>query len=321
MMNWEKLGQIFEFNKSSLASTFVSHTQSPQAIIYEDFVRIYFSTRKTDANFFYISHIQYVDMDLEMKTILQTSQHEVISMGNLGCFDEHGIFPLSPVRVNDKIYAYTSGWSRRNAVSVETGIGLVISDNEGYTFKRFGNGPVLTSSLKEPFLIVDGFVRQYNNRFYMYYIFGKKWTEETETKVPERVYKIGMASSDDGINWKKYEGRQIIEDLIGDEECQALPTIIYRNGVYHMYFCYRFATDFRTNPNRGYRLGYAYSTNLIEWVRDDKSKGIEFGKTGEWDSDMMCYPHLMEINNKVYMLYNGNNFGKDGFGLAVLKET
>jgi len=68
-------------------------------------------------------------------------------------------------------------------------------------------------------------------------------------------------------------------------------------------------------------LGYAYSTNLIEWVRDDKSKGIEFGKTGEWDSDMMCYPHLMEINNKVYMLYNGNNFGKDGFGLAVLKET
>jgi len=155
----------------------------------------------------------------------------------------------------------------------------------------------------------------------MYYIFGKKWTEETETKVPERVYKIGMASSDDGINWKKYEGRQIIEDLIGDEECQALPTIIYRNGVYHMYFCYRFATDFRTNPNRGYRLGYAYSTNLIEWVRDDKSKGIEFGKTGEWDSDMMCYPHLMEINNKVYMLYNGNNFGKDGFGLAVLKET
>jgi hypothetical protein len=320
-MKWKKLGQIFEFNKSTLTNTFVSHAQSPQAIIHDDFVRIYFSTRKSDANFYYLSHIQYIDMDIEMKTILHTSNHEVIPKGDVGCFDEHGIFPISPIRVDDIILAYTSGWARRTAVSVETGIGLAVSDNDGYTFKRFGKGPVLTSSLNEPFLIVDGFVRSYNGVFYMFYIFGKKWTETIESAIPERIYKIALATSVDGINWKKNDGNQIIDDVIGDEECQALPTVINRNGIYHMYFCYRFATDFRSNPDRGYRLGYAYSTNLIDWVRDDKNSGMELGKPGEWDSDMMCYPHLMEIHNKVYLLYNGNNFGKDGFGLAELIES
>jgi hypothetical protein len=317
-MKWKKLGQIFEFNKTSLSNIFVSHTQSPQAIIHDDFIRIYFSTRKTDVDNYYISHIQYVDMNPEMNTIIQTSQHEVITMGNLGCFDEHGIFPICPVRVGNKIYAYTSGWSRRSSVSVETGIGLAISDNDGFTFKRYGNGPILTSSINEPFLIVDGFVRQFNDRFYMYYIYGKTWTEETETQVPERIYKIGLATSKDGINWEKRGGNQIIEDILGDQECQALPTIIHHNGLFHMYFCYRFATDFRTNLSRGYRLGYAYSTDLIKWVRDDNNKGIELGIPGEWDSEMMCYPHLLELKDKVYMLYNGNKFGKDGFGLAEL---
>lgn len=319
-MKWNKLGQIFEFKKSSLANNFVSHAQSPQVVIYDNFIRIYFSTRKSDIGNFYISHIQFIDLSDDLRCILRTSSHEVISMGGLGCFDEHGIFPLSPIRVGNRIYAYTSGWSRRISVSVETGIGLAISDNDGFTFKRYGNGPILTSSLNEPFLIVDGFVRQFNDRFYMYYIFGKIWTEETETQVPERIYKIGLATSKDGINWEKHVGSQIIEDILGDQECQALPTIIYHNGLYHMYFCYRYATDFRANPSRGYRLGYAYSTDLIKWIRDDTNKGIELGIPGEWDSEMMCYPHLLEFNDKVYMLYNGNKFGKDGFGLAELMD-
>ena len=42
---------------------------------------------------------------------------------------------------------------------------------------------------------------------------------------------------------------------------------------------------------------------------------------GDWDSDMMCYPHLCSVNEKIYLLYNGNNFGKTGFGLAVLEEN
>jgi hypothetical protein len=66
-------------------------------------------------------------------------------------------------------------------------------------------------------------------------------------------------------------------------------------------------------------LGYAYSDDLIHWTRDDDHAGITLSKEG-WDSEMMCYPNIFESENNIYLLYNGNNFGKNGFGLAKLRR-
>lgn len=68
---------------------------------------------------------------------------------------------------------------------------------------------------------------------------------------------------------------------------------------------------------KGYRIGYAYSDDLINWTRDDDNVGITTTE-GDWDSDMMCYPNLVEVNGKIYLLYNGNEFGQYGFGVAEL---
>ena len=84
-----------------------------------------------------------------------------------------------------------------------------------------------------------------------------------------------------------------------------------------MYFCHRHSFDFRANRQNAYRLGYAYSDDLVNWTRDDENCGISTTE-GDWDSDMMCYPHIFECDSKIYLLYNGNEFGKFGFGLAVL---
>lgn len=35
---------------------------------------------------------------------------------------------------------------------------------------------------------------------------------------------------------------------------------------------------------------------------------------------MMCYPCVVEYNNKLYMFYNGNKNGKDGIGLAICED-
>ena len=87
-----------------------------------------------------------------------------------------------------------------------------------------------------------------------------------------------------------------------------------------MYFCYREATDFRENKERAYRIGYATSDDLHNWSRNDNLAGIDVS-SNNWDSDMMCYPHVFVCNNKLYLLYNGNEFGRFGFGLAVLNEN
>jgi predicted GH43/DUF377 family glycosyl hydrolase len=315
-MKWEKTGEIFNFENSPFKERFVSHAQSPQTVCYDNYVRIYFSTRKIDEFEKFVSHVQYIDYDIDSMKIINYSKNEIISHGNLGCFDEHGIFPFSPVKVDDQIYAYTSGWTRRVSVDVDSGIGLTVSKDEGNTFTRLGDGPILSASLNEPFLVSDPFVRNFNGLFYMFYIFGTKWSN---TIVPERVYKIAYATSNDGINWEK-ANRLIIPDVLDENECQALPTVIKIDDKYHMYFCYRNMIGFRTDINKGYRIGYAYSSDLTNWIRDDSAAGISLSKDG-WDSEMMCYPHIFRHNDVVYLLYNGNKFGKFGFGLAKLIDN
>jgi hypothetical protein len=320
-MKWIKKGKIFDPSGFTLNGSKHEFAQSPQTLVFGDFVRIYFSTRKKDPeNGQYLSFVAYVDFDKEFNKVISVSEKDVIKWGALGTFDEHGIFPINPLMHNGKITAYTCGWSRRVSVPVETSVGYVISNDNGKTFERICNGPVLSSSLQEPTLVGDAFVQVYDNVYHMWYIFGREWIPATNTEPVARVYKIAHAVSGDGINWKKEEGQQIISDKLNKDECQALPTVIKIGNRYHMYFCYREATDFRKNPERGYKLGYAYSDDKINWIRRDDISGIEAAK-GEWDSDMMCYPHLFSCGEKVYLLYNGNEFGKHGFGLAELEHA
>lgn len=318
-MKWKKLGQIFDPTQHELPNECVEFAQSPQALVFEDRVRIYFSTRQVDRrNGKFLSHISFVDMKKNFREVVKVSDETVIPLGNLGCFDEHGIFPMNVLRYEDKVYGYTCGWSRRASVSVETSIGLAISTDQGDTFQRIGDGPVLTSSLNEPFLVGDAFVQVYDGVFHMWYIFGTHWKTYSAGAPPDRTYKIGHATSLDGVAWAKEEARQIIADRLDSDECQALPTVIKVGSRYHMIFCYRQASDFRRNSARAYRLGYAFSDDLSHWIRDDASVGIDVSE-GDWDSEMLCYPHLFECDGQVYLLYNGNEFGRRGFGIAVLE--
>ena len=203
------------------------------------------------------------------------------------------------------------------SVSVDAAIGLAISQDGGETFQRHGTGPIMAASLREPFLVGDAFVQYYGDTYHMWYIYGSRWQKFSESEPPDRVYKIAHATSTDGIMWRR-DGRQIIQDRLNDDECQALPTVICVDGVFHMYFCYRQAHGFRQESSRAYRIGYARSNDLAEWVRDDTAAGIDVSADG-WDSKMQCYPHVFGCDGKIYLLYNGNEFGRHGFGLAMLE--
>ena len=317
MMMWEKFGKIFDPNDYQFPDNSKEFAQSPQTLVLDDCIRIYFSTRAVESTGMFLSNIAYVDFSKDLKKVIGVSNHTVIPLGELGTFDEHGIFPINPYKDGDRILAYTCGWSRRVSVSVETSIGVVYSDDNGNTFKRLGPGPILSSSKNEPVLVGDGFVQKYNNTYFMWYIFGKTWIKATESEPPARVYKIAYATSLDGINWDKVEAKQIVSDVIDQNECQALPTVVEHNRIYHMVFCFRHASDFRTNPKRGYKLGYAYSMDLKNWIRDDAKLNFNLPDEG-WDSEMMCYPHLFKVDDQIFLLYNGNNFGRYGFGAAKL---
>jgi hypothetical protein len=315
-MKWTKLGKIFDPRDHHFPNNCLEFAQSPQTLVLEDRVRIYFSIRERDATGKYLSHIAYVDFNKQMQSIIATSSEQVIPLGELGAFDEHGIFPINVLKDGNRVLAYTTGWNRKVSVSADASIGLAISHDGGTTFQKHGAGPVMTASLHEPFLVADAFVLRLADQYHMWYIFGTQWKQFEASTPPDRIYKIAHAISEDGVHWTR-SGKKIIADKLNADECQALPTVFFHNNLYHMYFCYRQAFGFRTDSSRGYRIGYAWSTDLTEWHRDDSQAGIDVSEEG-WDADMQCYPHVFAVEGVTYMLYNGNQFGRHGFGLARL---
>ena len=127
-----------------------------------------------------------------------------------------------------------------------------------------------------------------------------------------------MAISEDGIHWQKV-GRDLLPDSLETNECQACPDVFFKNGLYHMFYSYRYHFGFKS-PGRGYRIGYAYSKDLLNWTRCDEKAGLDASVRG-WDSESASYPHLFELDDSIYMLYQGNHIGKSGFGLARLEDT
>ena len=68
-----------------------------------------------------------------------------------------------------------------------------------------------------------------------------------------------------------------------------------------------------------YRIGYAESSGGRKWKRKDSLVGIGVSASG-WDSQSVEYPAVFEHNDRLFMCYNGNGYGKTGFGLAVLER-
>jgi hypothetical protein len=50
-------------------------------------------------------------------------------------------------------------------------------------------------------------------------------------------------------------------------------------------------------------------------MRRDKNAGIALSKNG-WDSKMICYSHVFQFDGDYYMIYCGNEYGRDGLGIA-----
>jgi sucrose-6-phosphate hydrolase SacC (GH32 family) len=239
-----------------------------------------------------------------------------MKLGERGTFDEFGTNPISVIRNEDSIRVYYAGWTRCESVPFNGAIGVAVSLDNGNSFQRLGPGPVLSYSPDEPFLLGSPRIRKFNNTWYLWYVSGKEWLD-LEGKV-EPVYKIRMASSDDGLIWNKL-GKDLIEDKLGVHECQACPDVIFHQGRYHMFFSYRSIKNYKSRQG-GYKIGYASSADMVHWLRKDEIAGMDVS-AGGWDSEMVNYPHIFMLDGATYMLYQGNEMGRSGFGLAKMDHT
>ena len=313
---WQKLGLVFDPASVTGRPWLSEFAQAPATLVFEDFIRVYFSCRPpADDVGRYVSYSSFLDLDREdLFRVIRVADEPVLSLGGRGTFDEFGTYPISVARHDDRVVAYYGGWTRCESVPFNVAIGVAVSRDEGQSFSRLGPGPLLSYSPDEPFVISGPKIRRFHGIWYLFYIAGRKW--KLVDGRPEPVYKIRMATSADGFTWAK-ANRDLVESRIEEDEAQASPDVIYRNGKYHMFFCYRHSSHYR-GKDRGYRIGYASSADLQNWERNDTLAGIDVSLAG-WDSEMVAYPHVFENQGSLYMAYLGNQVGRHGFGLARLE--
>ena len=316
MFKWKKLGRVFIPQEVENISWLKEFAQAPSVLIYEEFIRVYFSCRPAaDSNGQYVSYSAFIDLNREnLFERVNISKEPILKLGELGTFDEFGTYPSSVIRNGNDLFVYYGGWTRCESVPFNVAIGIAKSDDDGKTFNKLGPGPVLSYSVDEPFILSGPKIRIFNNKWYLWYIAGTKWI--LDNGKPEPVYKIRMAVSEDGLNWTKIN-KDLIESKVEENEAQASPDVFIYEGKYHMYFCYRYSSNYR-GKNNGYRIGYASSDDMINWKMDDSKAGIDISESG-WDSEMISYPHVFELDKNIYMLYLGNQVGRYGFGIAKLE--
>ncbi len=314
-LRWVRKGRVFSPENIPNHQWIKLGAQSPAALVLTDRIRVYFCSRSLpDEDGQFVSRPFFADFQRDDPSKLISVSPEPISpLGDLGDFDEFGINPLCVIQNDSEIRIYYGGWTRCQAVRFNAAIGLLVSGDSGSTFQRFAPGPVIAFSPDEPFLMGSPHVRVFNGVWYMWYVAGKRWVTGGERLEP--VYKLRMATSQDGYTWKK-EGRDIIEDVLGPSECQASGEVFFHEGEYHMLFSYRGAVDYKSGSQQ-YKIGHAVSKNLTEWSRDDL--GNEFDPSGSgWDSESVSYPTIFNVDADTYMYYQGNGIGSTGFGLAKL---
>lgn len=299
-MRWRKLGLLFCPNGEY--DWTMSHAAVPCADRVEgDLHRIYFTSRDRSGR----SQIGFLEVDIqEPRRILRVTPQPVVPVGKLGAFDDSGAMMSWLVSHEDKKYLYYVGWNLGVTVPFRNAIGLAISEDGGKTFSKYSQGPLLDRDTIDPYFLASSCVVVDNGLWRMWYLSCVEW--KLEEGQPKHYYHIKYAESRDGLRWQK-SGRVCIDFQSPSEYAISRPCVLKEGGLYKMWYSYR---------GQRYRIGYAESTDGLSWVRRDETAGMTVSASG-WDAEMVEFAFVFQHRNDRYMLYNGNGYGKSGFGLAV----
>ncbi|MDP3229888.1 MAG: hypothetical protein Q8N13_18220 [Acidovorax sp.] len=285
-----------------------SHAQLPSALVLEDKVRVFFAARDASQH----SSVDFVDLSLDGERVSFSaySEQPVLTPGGIGTFDEHGVFPASVVKHDQKYFMYYIGWNQgAEAPMFYASIGLAVSE-DGEHFVKHSVAPIMSRSIHDPCLVTSPHVYIDDGMWRMTYVSGTAWSRKADGTLQSH-YHIKCAESQNGIDWRR-EGKVAIDYAPGETNIARSWVTKLGDETYKMWF------SFVSAKIGKYRIGYAESSDGQSWQRNDAMAGID--ADDDQSRDMICYPCVFEFAKARYMVYNGDGFGKNGFGVAVWSE-
>lgn len=306
-MKWERIGRIFCADRHS--EWMYSHAMIPIAERIEgDHFRVYFSPRDKDNR----GYGAFVEIDMRAPTrIARIHPQPVLEPGELGCFDDSGALPNSIVHLGRRKLLYYTGINLGVTVKIRNSIGLAEWSDDLQRFERRYPGPVIDRTKDQPHFVATPEVHHEDDRYKAWFTSCVRWTREADG--PKHHYLIEYAESPDGVSWERSK-RVAVGFRDEHEYALGVPRVVKNAHFYDMWFCSRASADRPT-----YRIRHATSLDGIRWIRTEDDIALDVSESG-WDSEMTCYPFVFDHAGSRYMLYNGNGYGKTGFGLAVLAK-
>lgn len=302
-MRWKKLGHLFQPDGS--LPWMRSHAANPFGVRLDGSrMRIFFTCRDAEQR----SHIGSIVADLDRDFALSDlSTEPVLAPGLPGTFDDSGCAVGFVVPVDGRLRLYYLGWNLKVTVPWLNTIGLAIEDPATGRFERWSPAPMMDRHRHDPYTISYPSLLHEGDRWRMWYGSNLQWGKAPETM----QHVIKYAESRDGLHWER-EGRIVVPLQHENEYALSKPFVLRDADCYRMWYSYRGRGAIST-----YRIGYAESPDGLQWSRRDDEAGIDVSAEG-WDSEMACYPFVFDHGGRRYMLYNGNGYGRSGFGIAVL---
>lgn len=303
-MTWEKLGLVYAPRGDRPWARGYAHLPTPTEIE-PGIIRVYFTCLDEKK----YGRIGFVDLQADDPTRVIREAHEpVLDLGELGSFDDCGVVPSCVATVNGRPALYYIGFQRAERVPYMLFTGL--ADPSGDSWVRRSRVPVLDRTDAEPFSRSAPWVIPEGSGYRVWYWSCLNWSP-TADGPPHNVNALMHARSADGVTWHA-DPEPCLLPRLPDEYALGRPCVLHDGDRYRMWFSARGHTI-------AYTIGYAESVDGVAWQRDDSRAGIAASPTG-WDSEMICYPAILEIAGQKLLFYNGNRHGASGFGVARLHE-
>jgi hypothetical protein len=300
---WVKLGLIFSPAEIARHPKLLTHAANPLPLLLDgDVYRIFFSGRDSSNR----SSVGAVDVDIVKQRVVEVHFSPIFEHGIPGSFYADGVSIGNCYTVGEKQYMLFMGWQGSadthwrgdiGRLQVDSKLNLTLDSSEPF----LGVDSTDPLSLSYPWVIDAG-----NGEFQMWYGSTLNW----DGGHGDMLHVIQHASSRDGHLWTR-KGLAVPYRL-GVAQAFSRPSVVRNtDGNLEMWFSYRGGNGSK------YRIGFARQRSSDDWELLLGQSGINVSNNG-WDSEMIEYPYVFDHLGSRYMLYNGNDYGRSGFGLAVL---
>ena len=303
-MKWEKIGRIFAPQFRSCHPKLATHASYPLALkIAKGLYRVFHCSRDEMNR----SSVAAFDFDLRARRVLSVHHNPLVEYGPPESFYSEGISIGGLYSVNQRIFMLFMGWHRPTGGHWRGEIGR-LSVGLDYTLSVDEEEPLIGLNEEDPISVsYPTVIGDVVNGYQMWYGSTITW----DAGNGEMLHVIKHATSNNGFDWQRH-GLAIPFEL-GTAQAFSKPTVVVAKNGLHMWYSFR-------GVGRGYRIGYAFSENGQIWHPRYTDIGIDVSPAG-WDSEMIEYPFVFEDEGELFMMYNGNGYGKTGIGLARLQTA